>query len=116
VSFTVDNIAGGNGSVGTITSDGDYTAPATPGKHTVRVTDSTLNKTSGAQVTAFTSITADFGLRDNSTASIPAGMLGYGRGEALRGTSDRQLLTDAGLTETRLSSLASIVDSMQCCN
>jgi hypothetical protein len=113
VSFTVDNIAGGNGSVGTITSDGDYTAPATPGKHTVRVTDSTLNKTSGAQVTAFTSITADFGLRDNSTASIPAGMLGYGRGEALRGTSDRQLLTDAGLTETRLSSLASIVYATQ---
>ncbi len=113
VSYTVDNIAGGNGTVGTITNDGDYTAPATPGKHTVRVTDSTLNKTSGAQVTAFTSITADFGLRDNSTASIPAGMLGYGRGEALRGTSDRQLLTDAGLTETRLSSLASIVYATQ---
>ena len=69
VSYTVDNIAGGNGSVGTITNDGVYTAPATPGKHTIRVTDSTLNKTSGAQVTAFTSITADFGLRDNSTAS-----------------------------------------------
>ena len=113
VSYTVDNIAGGNGTVGTITTDGDYTAPATPGKHTVRVTDSILNKTSGAQVTAFTSITADFGLRDNSTASIPAGMLGYGRGEALRGTSDRQLLTDAGLTETRLSSLASIVYATQ---
>jgi len=109
VSFTVDNIAGGNGTVGTITNEGVYTAPTTPGKHTVRVTDSTLNKTSGAQVTAFTSITADFGMRDNSSAPIPAGMLGYGRGEALRGTSDRQLLTNAGLTETRLSSLASIV-------
>jgi len=113
VSFTVDNIAGGNGTVGTITSSGVYTAPATPGKHTVRVTDSTLNKTSGAVVTAFSSITADFGSRDNSTSPIPAGMLGYGRGEALRGTSDRQLLTEAGLTETRLSSLASIVYATQ---
>jgi len=113
VSYTVDNIAGGNGTVGTITNDGVYTAPATPGKHTVRVTDSTLNKTSGAQVTSFTSITADFGLRDNSSPPIPPGMLGYGRGEALRGTSDRQLLTNAGLTETRLSSLASIVYATQ---
>jgi hypothetical protein len=113
VTFTVDNIAGGNGTVGTVTSSGVYTAPAVAGKHTVRVTDSTLNKTSGAVVTAFSSITADFNSRANTTATIPAGMLGYGRGEALRGTSDRELLTQAGLTETRLSSLASIVYATQ---
>jgi len=103
VTYTVDNIAGGNASVGTITNSGVYTAPATPGKHTVRVTDSTLNKTSGAVVTAFTSITADFNSRANTTASVPAGMFGYGRGEGLRGTSDRGLLTQGGFTEARIS-------------
>ena len=68
VTYTVDNIAGGNSTVGTVTNSGVYTAPPTPGKHTVRVTDSTLNKTSGAVVTAFTSITADFNSRANTTA------------------------------------------------
>jgi len=113
VTYTVDNIAGGNATVGTITSSGVYTAPATPGKHTVRVTDSTLNRTSGAVVTAFTSITADFNSRANTTAPVPAGMFGYGRGEALRGTSDRELLTQAGLTEARLSALITLVYASQ---
>jgi len=113
VTYTVDNIAGGNATVGTINNNGAYTAPATPGKHTVRVTDSTLNKTSGAVVTAFTSITADFNSRANNTSIIPAGMFGYGRGEALRGTSDRELLTQAGLTEARLSALITLVYASQ---
>ena len=113
VTYTVDNIAGGNGAVGTISNSGVYTAPSTPGKHTVRVSDSKLNKTSGAVVTAFTSITADFNSRDNNTPAIPAGMFGYGRGEALRGTSDRALLTQAGLTETRLSALITFVYASQ---
>ncbi len=113
VTYTVDGIAGGNSTVGTITSGGLYSAPATAGKHTVRVTDSTLNKSSGAVVTAFTSITADFNSRANTTATVPAGMFGYGRGEALRGTSDRELLTQGGLTETRLSALISLVYASQ---
>jgi hypothetical protein len=113
VTFTVDNIPGGNSTVGTVSSTGVYTAPATPGKHTVRVTDSTLNHTSGAVVTAFTSITADFNSRANTTAQIPAGMLGYGRGESIHNNSDRQLLTQAGLTETRLSALISLVYANQ---
>ena len=66
VSFTVDNIPGGNGTVGTVSSTGVYTAPATAGKHTVRVTDATLNKTSGGVVTVFSAITADFGSRGNN--------------------------------------------------
>lgn len=113
VTYTVDNIAGGNSTVGTITNTGLYTAPPTPGNHTVRVTDSTLNHTSGAVVTAFTSITADFNSRLNNTAPIPAGMLGYGRGESIHNTSDRQLLSQAGLTESRLSALISLVYAQQ---
>ena len=103
VSFTVDNIPGGNGTVGTVSSTGVYTAPMTAGKHTVRVTDATLNKTSGGVVTVFSAITADFGSRGNNTAPVPANMFGYGRGESLRTTDDRSLLTTAGVTVSRMS-------------
>lgn len=113
VSFTVDNIAGGNSSVGTVSSSGVYTAPTTAGKHTVRVTDATLNHTSGGVVTAFTGITADFNSRANTTAPIPAGMLGYGRGESIHNTSDRELLTQAGLSTSRLSALITLVYATQ---
>ena len=113
VSYTVDNIAGGNSTVGTVSNSGVYTAPPTAGKHTIRVTDSTLNHTSGGVVTVFTGITADFNSRANTTAQIPAGMLGYGRGESIHNTSDRQLLTQAGLTTARLSALITLVYSNQ---
>jgi hypothetical protein len=55
VAWSVDNIAGGNASVGTISSSGLYTAPAVDGNHTVEVTsmaDST--KTATAAVTVGT--------------------------------------------------------------
>jgi hypothetical protein len=113
VSYTVDNIAGGNSTVGVVSNSGVYSAPPAAGKHTVRVTDSALNHTSGGVVTAFTSITADFNSRANTTAPIPAGMLGYGRGESLHNTADRQLLTQAGLTTSRLSALITLVYASQ---
>ena len=110
VTYTVDNIAGGNcHRRHSVPTAGVYTAPPTPGNHTVRVTDSSLNHTSGGVVTAFTGITADFGSRANNTAPIPADMLGYGRGESIHNTSDRELLTQAGLTESRLSALITLV-------
>lgn len=82
---------------------GVYTAPAVPGKHTVKATDTTLNKTTGAVVTVFSSISADFNSRANTTAPIPSSLFGYGRGESLRTVSDRNLLTQAGVTTSRLS-------------
>jgi Glycosyl hydrolases family 39 len=108
VTFTVDNIPGGNSTVGTITSAGVYTAPNTAGKHTVRVTDPALNSTSGGVVTVFSSITADFASRANSTAPIPANIFGYGRGEAIHNATDRALLTEAGITVARIG--ANILD------
>jgi hypothetical protein len=103
VSFTVDNIAGGNSTVGTVSSTGVYTAPSSAGKHTVRVTDSKLGKTSGGVVTVFSSITADFGSRANNTSPVPSNVFGYGRGESLVSTDQRNLLTDAGVTVSRMS-------------
>ena len=103
VTFTVDGIAGGNSTVGTVSSTGVYTAPATAGKHTVRVADSKLGKSSGGVVTVFSSITADFGSRAKNTSPVPANVFGYGRGESLVSTDQRNLLTDAGVTVSRMS-------------
>jgi hypothetical protein len=102
VSFSVDNIAAGNATVGTVSGIGVYTAPTLPGKHTVRATDATLNRTSGGVVTVFSSITADFGSRAFTSFPIPANMFGTGRGESIHSVSDRNLLSQAGLTESRL--------------
>ena len=103
VSYSVDGVLGGNSTVGTITAQGLYTAPNSPGTHKVTLTDPAINKTTSGQVTVFSAITADFGSRANNTAVIPADMFGYGRAESLRTAPDRSLLTDAGVTEARLS-------------
>jgi len=102
VSFSVDNIVDGNGSVGTVSSAGIYTAPALPGKHTVRVTDATLNRTSGGVVTVFSGITADFGFRTYTNHPVPPNIFGTGRGESIHSIGDRDILTQGGLTESRL--------------
>jgi hypothetical protein len=113
VTYTVDNIAGGNGTVGTISSTGLYTAPPTAGKHTVRVTDATLNRTSGAVVTVFSSITADYGSRAGTTAAIPSDFFGYGRGESIPTTAARNLLGQGGLTMARTSAQIATVYATQ---
>ncbi len=103
VTYTVDNIAGGNASVGTITPDGVYTAPATPGRHYVRATDTALgSQVTAAQVTVFSNIAVDFGSRLDTSRPVPANLLGYGRGESIQSTADRSLLTQAGVTVARL--------------
>ena len=103
VSFSVDNIPGGNSTVGTVTSTGLYTAPAIAGKHTVRLTDTTLNKSTGAVVNVFSSISADFGSRTNQAHPVPADMFGTARGEGIHSDTDRNLLTQAGLTTSRIN-------------
>ncbi len=103
VTYTVDYIAGGNSTVGTVSSTGVYTAPSIPGKHTVRVTDAALNRTSGGVVTVFSSISADFGLRAGNTAPIPVNLFGYGRGESMHNATDRALMTQAGVTDSRMA-------------
>ena len=55
VTWTVDQISGGNSSVGTINSSGLYTSPGTPGSHTITATSNASSSVSGsAQVAVFT--------------------------------------------------------------
>jgi hypothetical protein len=109
----VDNIAAGNSTVGTVSNTGVYTAPNSPGKHTVRATDTVLNRTSGGVVTVFSSITADFGSRDKTGAVIPANIFGYGRGESIHNATDREWFTQAGVTDSRMSANIATVFATQ---
>jgi len=101
VTYSVDNIPGGNATIGTITGDGLYTAPNSPGKHTIRVTDATLNKTSGAIVTVYSNIAVDFGSRTNTKYPIPAGILGANHVDGLHNPADISLIANAGVTVSR---------------
>jgi len=107
--FQVDGILGGNSTVGTITSDGVYTAPQTAGKHQIRLTDTTLNKTTAGQLTVFSAVTADFGSRAGNALVVPPGMFGYGRAESIHNTADRTLISAAGVTEARLAAQITLV-------
>lgn len=113
VTWKVDNIVGGSSTVGTITSAGVYTAPPTAGKHTITGTGTAVNKSSSAIVTVFSGITADFGLRANTAYPIPANMLGYGRAESMHSTTDRRLITQAGVTVARLYAQIPLVYATQ---
>jgi len=109
ITFTVDGVAGGNATTGTITSAGVYTAPAVAGTHHVLVTNAKIGKTTGSDVTVFSSIVADFGSRTFTSYPVPADMFGTGRGESIPTTSARQLLTSAGLNDTRLNAQIPLV-------
>ncbi len=62
VNWSVDGVAGGNSTVGTINSSGLYTAPSQPGSHTVVATSAANSSDSAsAPLTVFT-----FGLSPNS--------------------------------------------------
>jgi hypothetical protein len=55
VTWSVDNVAGGNSTVGTINSSGMYTSPAVPGSHTITATSTaSATATGNAQVAVFT--------------------------------------------------------------
>ena len=60
VTWSVDGISGGNSTVGTIGSDGLYTAPSTEGTHTVTATSAALpSYSANATVTVGTGVTGD---------------------------------------------------------
>jgi hypothetical protein len=108
VTYSVDNIAGGNSSVGIINSNGVYTAPATPGQHMVRATDTSLNKTSAATVTVFSNVVVDFGSRTNKAHPIRAELFGANHVDSMRTTADMKLVGGA-VTTSRTYALIPVV-------
>ncbi|HEX5234676.1 MAG TPA: choice-of-anchor D domain-containing protein [Silvibacterium sp.] len=105
LTWAVDNIAGGNASVGTISANGVYTAPGTAGKHTIKATDSTIGKTANAAVTVYSGLTIDFGSRTNQTHPIAPDMVGANHVDDLHTPSDITLLAASGVKVSRTYSL-----------
>jgi hypothetical protein len=60
VNWSVDSIAGGNTTVGTISSNGLYTPPSTGGTHTVTATSAVLTSSSGSATVAVTDLAGVF--------------------------------------------------------
>jgi len=101
VSWTVDNVAGGNSSVGTITADGVYTAPVATGTHTVQGTDTQSSRSDSSVVTVGSGIVVDFGNRSAQQHALPAGILGINHVDWLQNSADEQLVANAGFKLSR---------------
>jgi hypothetical protein len=104
VTWYVDNVAGGNSTVGTIDTSGDYSAPAAAGTHTIKaVSFANTAKSGTATVTVTNGVVADFGNRTASTFAIPAEMIGNNLTN-LTDPNGMALLYDAGMVHTRVYS------------
>jgi len=100
LTWKVDGIPGGSDSAGTISADGIYTAPASPGAHTIQVTD-TANNASKALVTVSSGIVADFGSRSDTRYPIPAGILGINHADWFYAQAQEAQVAQAGFTLSR---------------
>jgi Glycosyl hydrolases family 39 len=100
----VDNVGGGNSTVGTIDASGNYTAPATTGTHTIMaVSVANTTKSGTATVSVTNGVVADFGNRSAGTFAIPAAMMGNNLTN-LTDPNGMALLTEAGMVHTRIYS------------
>src|SRR6185437_8033886 len=101
VIWAVDGINGGNSTVGTVSSSGLYTAPASAGTHSVRATSAAdASALATASVTISSGITANFGGRAGG-AAIPSGLFGAQLG-VFQNQNAMQSLLNAGFGEIRL--------------
>lgn len=101
VTFAVDGEAGGSSTKGTVSSAGIYTAPFTPGIHTVTATDTFTRQSSSSKVTVYSKIAVDFGSRSNSLHAIPAAMFGAEHFDSLHNQADIDMVVAAGITYAR---------------
>ena len=102
LTFSVDGIVDGNGSVGTISNQGVYTAPGSAGKHTITVKDNSLGTSVSATVTVFSTVSVDFGSRSTSLHQVPAHFFGAERMNSMHNTADLDLVKAAGFNYARM--------------
>ena len=106
LTYSVDGIVGGNASVGTITNNGVYTAPAGAGKHTITVKDNSLGSSVSGSATVYTNVSVDFASRvTTSLHAIPPHIFGAERMDSLRNTSDLDLVKAGGISYARFYAL-----------
>ncbi len=100
VTWTVDDVPGGNDAVGSVTSEGIYTAPLTAGTHSITAIDQAGHKSSSA-VTIQSGIIVDFGSRASTQFPIPAGVVGVNHVDWLPNSAYADLIHQAGFTLSR---------------
>ncbi len=101
VTWAVDGIPGGNETVGTINSDGEYSAPAADGSHTITATDVSTGVTGNATASVSSGISVNFGSRSYRNYPIRSGILGVNHVDWLPSQTDMGLISRAGLTISR---------------
>ena len=102
LTFSVDGIVDGNGSVGTITNQGVYTAPSGAGKHTITVKDNSLGSSVSGSATVFSSVSVDFGSRSSSLHQIPSHFFGAERINSMHNSADLDLIKAGGFNYARM--------------
>jgi hypothetical protein len=105
LSYSVDGIADGNASVGTITNDGVYTAPSSAGTHKVTVRDNSLGTSISCTITVFSSVAVDFGSRAAGLHAVPEGLFGTERMDSMHNTGDLNLVKAGGINYARIYAL-----------
>jgi hypothetical protein len=112
LTYSVDGVAGGNSTTGSITNQGVYTAPKVAGKHTITVKDNSLGTSVSGSATVYTNVSVDFGSR-TSSHPIPAHLFGAERMDSLRSTADLDLVKAGGITYARFYALIPTVFATQ---
>lgn len=102
LSYSVDGVAGGNATAGTITNLGVYTAPASTGVHQLTVKDNALGTTADSWIRVYSSVWVDFGSRAANDNPVPADLFAAQRLESLHNAADLDLVKAAGVTQGRL--------------
>jgi hypothetical protein len=105
LSYSIDGISGGNGTVGTITNQGVYSAPSGVGKHQVTVRDNSLAATATASATVFSKVTVDFASRSTSLHAVPAHLFGAERMDSLHNSADLDMVKEGGINYARFYAL-----------
>lgn len=105
LTYSVDGVNGGNGTTGTITNQGIYTAPSGAGTHHLTVKDNSLGTTATATIVVFSKVTVDFASRSTSLHAVPAHLFGAERMDSMRNTADLDLVKAAGINYARFYAL-----------
>jgi hypothetical protein len=112
LTYSVDGVVGGNGTSGTITNEGVYTAPSAAGKHTIAIKDNSLGSSVSGSATVYTSVAVDFASR-TSSHPVPSHLFGTERMDSLRNTADLDLVKAAGISYARFYALIPTVFATQ---
>jgi hypothetical protein len=113
LTYSVDGVVGGNGTAGTITNEGVYTAPTAAGKHTITVKDNSLGTSVSGTATIYSNVAVDFASRSTSLHQVPAHLFGTERMDTLRNTADLDLVKAGGITYARFYALIPTVFATQ---